>query len=42
MPWWGWVLIAAAVVAFIPIKTAVTRRFLRRMKERRESADLDE
>jgi hypothetical protein len=42
MPWWGWVLIVVAVVAFVPIKTALTKRFLARMKARRESADLDE
>ena len=42
MPWWGWVLIAIAVAAFVPLKTMVTKRFLKRMRERREQADLDE
>jgi hypothetical protein len=42
MPWWGWVLIALAVIAFIPIKVLVTKKFLKRMKEGREREDLDE
>ena len=42
MPWWGWVLIALAVVAFIPIKIFATKKFLKRMKQGREQEDLDE
>lgn len=42
MPWWGWTLIAIAVVAFVSLKTVLTRGFLKRMRQRREEADLDE
>jgi hypothetical protein len=42
MPWWGWVLIGIGVVAFVIMKVALGKKFLQKMRERKEKRDNEE
>lgn len=42
MPIWGWILIAVAVIAFVPFKIKMTKKFLENQKKKEEQDVIDE
>lgn len=41
LPWWGWVLIALAVIVIVPVKFKILNKILEKSRQKNQAVDED-